>query len=123
MQIFEPDHTLYAIKGRMTINHENIVIGKLGTFSFQKGLYVYVGSAKRNIQSRVERHIQIDKKQRWHFDYLRPFLEIADVETFSGEEGECKLFQRLMKEQSGIIPVRGFGSSDCRCPGHLFYTN
>src|SRR5690606_41358644 len=37
------------------------------------------------------------------------------------DEGECGLFQRLMSENNGSIPVRGFGSSDCKCPAHLFH--
>jgi Uri superfamily endonuclease len=118
---YEKNHTLYAIRALMTEDHREITIGKLGTFSFRKGLYVYVGSAKRNLPSRIERHIQREKKQRWHFDYLRPFLQIVEIETFLGNEGECGLFQRIMRENHGSIPVRGFGSSDCRCPAHLFF--
>ncbi|OIJ15517.1 nuclease [Anaerobacillus arseniciselenatis] len=117
----EADHTLYSIKTIMNEDTPDITIGKLGTFTFQKGIYVYVGSAKRNIQSRIERHIIIEKKQRWHFDYLRPFVEIVEIETYSGDEGECRLFHRLMKENKASIPVRGFGSSDCKCRAHLFY--
>lgn len=114
-------HTLYAIKAWMTEDHRGISIGRLGAYSFRKGLYVYVGSAKRNLQARIDRHIQLEKKRRWHFDYLRPYLQLAEIETFPGEEGECGLFQRLLKENNGSIPVRGFGSSDCRCPAHLFF--
>ncbi|WP_093048597.1 GIY-YIG nuclease family protein [Salipaludibacillus aurantiacus] len=120
-QINEGD-TLYAITARMPESARNITIGKLGTFSFQKGLYVYVGSAKRRIASRINRHVQIEKKFRWHYDYLRPHLHITDVQTYSGEEGECGLFHRLMEEKNGRIPVKGFGSSDCKCASHLFYT-
>lgn len=116
-------HTLYAIKAVMVENHPEITIGKLGTFSFPKGVYVYVGSAKKNIQARIDRHLRIDKKFHWHFDYLRPYLEVIEVETFSGEEGECALFQKLMKEQNGMIPIHAFGSSDCRCAAHLFSTS
>jgi Uri superfamily endonuclease len=118
---YQMNHTLYAIKGIMTENHNDIRIGKLGTFSFKKGTYVYVGSAKRNIQSRIERHLKIDKKLHWHFDYLRPFLHVVEVETYGRDEGECQLFLRLLQEQNGGIPVQGFGSSDCRCESHLFY--
>lgn len=118
---YESNHTLYAVRALMTKDYKEITIGKLGTFSFQKGLYVYVGRAKRNLQSRIERHIKLEKKQRWHFDYLRPFLQIIKIETYSGDEGECQLFQRLMVENKGHVPVRGFGSSDCNCKAHLFF--
>ena len=43
-------------------------VGKLGTFTFQKGWYCYVGSAMNNLQARIERHLKIEKKLRWHID-------------------------------------------------------
>ena len=115
----EEQHTLYHIKAYLSEDTE-ITVGKLGTFQFAKGIYVYVGSAKRNIKARVERHIRMEKKQRWHFDYVRPYMEVMDVRTYPGEEGECGLFARLRQEEEGEIAVRKFGSSDCRCPAHLF---
>lgn len=114
--------TLYAVKAWLPEDIEGITIGKLGKFHFPKGHYVYAGSAKRNIRARVDRHIQEDKKQRWHIDYLRPYLQIQAVQTYPGSEGECGLFQRLMRENAGTMPVKGFGSSDCRCFAHLFYS-
>ncbi|MFD2830402.1 GIY-YIG nuclease family protein [Corticicoccus populi] len=104
----------------MPEDHYNIAIGRLGIFDFQKGFYVYIGSAKRNIQARINRHITIDKNKHWHIDYLRPYLQITNVHTFSGEE--CALFQQLLEEHSGTIPAKGFGSSDCQCISHLFYS-
>ena len=35
----------------------NISIGKLTKFNFLKGSYVYTGSAKKNLNSRLERHL------------------------------------------------------------------
>lgn len=116
----DEQHTLYHIKAYLP-NDTEITVGKLGVFLFTKGIYVYVGSAKRNIKARVERHIRMEKKQRWHFDYVRPYMEIVDVQTYPGKEGECGLFDRLQKEEGGVVSVRGFGSSDCRCSAHLFF--
>jgi Uri superfamily endonuclease len=113
-------HTLYHIKIYLPEDRE-ITVGKLGTFIFPKGVYVYVGSDRRNIRARVERHIRPKKKQRWHFDYIRPYMKVMDVQTYPGEEGECGLFARLRKEAGGEILVHRFGSSDCRCPAHLFF--
>lgn len=121
-KVINESDTLYAIKTVMSKDYREISIGKLGSFHFSEGYYVYVGSAKRNILARVNRHIQIDKKKRWHMDYLRPYVQILDIQTYSGEEGECGLFKRLMNENSGIIPAKGFGSSDCKCISHLFYS-
>lgn len=115
--------TLYAIKAWLPENVDAITIGKLGQFQFSKGYYIYVGSAKRSIRARVDRHLQVNKKKRWHIDYLRPYLQTQAVQTYPGTEGECGLFQRLMRENKGTMPVKGFGSSDCRCFSHLFYSS
>ncbi|MBU5595240.1 GIY-YIG nuclease family protein [Amphibacillus sp. MSJ-3] len=113
--------TLYAITYRLNKDIEDVPIGKLGRFNFPKGYYVYVGSAKRNIVARIGRHMKIDKKNRWHIDYLRPYLDIQSVQSYPEQEGECQLFQNLMLEHRGNMPVKGFGSSDCKCYAHLFY--
>ena len=114
-------HSLYAITGWLDEELAELAIGRLGVFSFRKGLYVYVGSARRNLRARIGRHLRPEKTRRWHFDYLRPHLRIIGVETFPGDEGECRLFRKLMAERGGTVPVRGFGSSDCGCDAHLFY--
>ncbi|WP_035100969.1 GIY-YIG nuclease family protein [Aneurinibacillus terranovensis] len=113
-------HTLYSVEIYVP-EDARITVGKLGEYVFPKGSYVYVGSAKKNIRSRVERHMRMDKNCHWHFDYFRPCGQIVRVLTYAGEEGECGLFERLRSQVNGSIPVRGFGSSDCRCPAHLFY--
>lgn len=120
--LFDESHTLYMIEGYLAKEQE-INVGKLGTFFFPQGRYIYVGSARRNIRSRIERHLRIDKKLRWHFDYLRPYLQVEKVRTFDGEIGECELFQRLFLEREGKIVAKGFGSSDCKCYSHLIYYN
>ena len=114
-------HSLYAISGWLDEEVAELAIGKLGIFSFRRGLYVYVGSARRNPRARIGRHLRTEKTMRWHFDYLRPHLRIVGVDTFPGDEGECRLFRRLMEACGGTVPVRGFGSSDCGCEAHLFY--
>ncbi|MGX1901198.1 GIY-YIG nuclease family protein [Thermolongibacillus altinsuensis] len=113
-------HTIYALFFDLH-NSATIQIGKLGTFFFPKGHYIYVGSAKRNIRARIERHIKVEKKKRWHIDYLRPYGEITKIVTYSSELEECERAQQLMKEVNGKIIVNGFGSSDCGCPSHLIY--
>ena len=37
------------------------------------------------------------------------------------KSGKCGAAARL--EQSGGVPVDGFGSSDCKCKNHLMYFN
>ncbi|MBI4456583.1 MAG: GIY-YIG nuclease family protein [Acidobacteria bacterium] len=94
-------------------------VGRLGTFFFPAGAYVYTGSGKRNIEARLRRHFSATKTTRWHIDYLlrHPRARILRARTFSEEECE------LNRETAGRIVVNGFGSSDCRgkCGSHLKY--
>lgn len=115
-------HTLYSIE-LLVESEGQITVGKLGTFFFPKGKYIYVGSAKNNIVARVKRHFLIDKKLRWHFDYLRPIGQITNIHTYCNAITECELFEELLNEKKGIELIKGFGSSDCNCKTHLLYTH
>ena len=42
----------------------HITVGKLGKFVFSKGIYIYTGSAKKNINHRLKRHLTRNKKLR-----------------------------------------------------------
>lgn len=96
-----------------------IRVGCLGHFQFPAGSYVYTGSAKRNIETRIARHLRKEKAFHWHIDWLlaAPGVTVARV-TCSGK-GECALNQQV----TGTIVVPGFGASDCRngCGSHLRY--
>lgn len=92
--------------------------GGLGKIRFKKGQYAYVGSALKNLKSRIERHLRDEKKLHWHIDY---FLIEADVEEViygeSAEKKECEIAKALADK---FPSIEGFGSSDCRCKSHLF---
>ena len=97
-----------------------ITVGKLGTFNFRKGFYFYVGSAQRNLSARLERHGRKKKPLRWHIDYLSAKAKMLGAITIPGtKELECQLAKKLSNMFEPTIP--GFGASDCRCGGHLFY--
>ncbi|MCD8501033.1 MAG: GIY-YIG nuclease family protein [Bacillaceae bacterium] len=113
-------HTLYAIYLSVE-STTRIEVGKLGRFTFPAGTYIYIGSAKRNIKARISRHLKKEKKQRWHFDYLRPYGEVVKVETFDDTISECKLYEMKMIEVNGRVMAKKFGSSDCKCLSHLVY--
>lgn len=116
----DEEHVLYAVHLHLKKN-QSITVGKLGTFHFKEGLYIYVGSAKRAITSRINRHKKIDKVTRWHIDYLRPFCEITKIITYELGDGECGLAEKLRKTHHGTLPIPGFGASDCKCTSHLIY--
>jgi Uri superfamily endonuclease len=103
---------------------QKIKIGKLGKFRFERGLYVYIGSAMRGLEARIERHQRKRKRLFWHIDYLLASRYIRIAETIiirSGENFECRLNELISSLPGARFPVRGFGSSDCGCESHLIY--
>lgn len=99
---------------------QQIRVGKFGRLCFRQGVYFYVGSAQRNLSSRIERHNRKKKSLRWHIDYLSVKADLLGTIIVPGpREHECE----LAKELDGMfeLAVPGFGASDCRCDGHLFY--
>ena len=98
-----------------------IEIGRLGKFMFQKGFYIYVGSAMSNLRARIKRHGQKRKKMHWHIDYLTQCTnESLSLPIRSSQRHECEIAQALSSIMKGGPP--GFGSSDCRCFTHLFFS-
>lgn len=100
---------------------KTIAVGSLGQIPFKRGCYIYVGSSMQNLSKRVARHTHKKKLQRWHIDYLTAIAAaVTPIPIISSDRLECELAAELQK----IAPnpaVKGFGSSDCSCPGHLFY--
>ena len=96
----------------------SIKIGKLGTFSFKKGHYIYVGSAKKHIEKRIQRHRRKKKRKFWHIDYLLQYAEVKKV--WVGDLPEEKIAAMLSQKME--IPVLRFGASDKKSKAHLFYT-
>lgn len=97
-----------------------LTIGGLGTIFFKNGYYLYVGSGMNNLFARIEYHRRKKKKQHWHIDYLSDSFAITAVLPIVTEERmECSLAGAVAS--LGYRCVTGFGSSDCSCPGHLYY--
>ena len=97
---------------------ERIEIGKLGPIDFKKGYYAYVGSAMNGLKKRIGRHLRNEKKMHWHIDYLLKKARIVKIWTLeSDEKREREIAEKLVEK---LIPIAGFGSSDCNCRSHLF---
>jgi sugar fermentation stimulation protein A len=94
-----------------------IPVGSLGSIPFRKGHYVYIGSARRNLTKRIERHLRRRKRLHWHVDHLRDKCDPVKGFPVRGILGECELARDVAAIGSGT--VEGFGSSDCGCPSHL----
>jgi Uri superfamily endonuclease len=98
----------------------NVNVGALGSVNFEKGLYAYVGSAQNNLEKRIERHLRKTKQKFWHIDYLLDNANVEVLKVFHKKAGrleECKIAKNI--SEIGV-PVKGFGSSDCKCKSHLF---
>lgn len=95
-------------------------IGKLGTILFKKGYYAYVGSAMNSIEKRILRHLSKNKRFHWHIDYLLKISHIEDIFYKESERKEECDIAAIMQKKFSSIP--NFGSSDCSCKSHLFFS-
>ena len=104
----------------MLPRRSHLRIGALGSFGSAAGVYLYVGSAQKNLTARIERHGRKTKALRWHIDYLSAKARMLGAILVPGKRRqECS----LAREVAGLLPrsVPGFGASDCGCEGRLFY--
>ncbi len=94
-------------------------IGRLGKLAFKPGYYLYVGSARKNLTQRLERHRRQRKKIFWHVDYFRAQADFyRGLPIRSSEDLECDIASALKKISDW--EVSHFGCSDCACGSHLF---
>ncbi len=102
-----------------------VTVGALGPQHFAAGWYVYTGSMKRALGHRLRRHAALEKPLRWHIDYLTSHTGVAAWRAWpwvaADPQQECRRHQELAGSAGVRVPVRGFGSSDCRCAAHLVY--
>jgi sugar fermentation stimulation protein A len=99
---------------------KEIAVGSLGSLFFEKGYYVYVGSAMKNLTARIERHKRRRKNLFWHVDYLREEGQVVHaIPIRSASRLECEIARSM--EQISHGSISRFGSSDCGCHSHLFY--
>ena len=101
-------------------------MGALGKHLFPDGLYLYTGSAQRNLRQRLRRHLSgpsgAAKKFHWHIDYLLAHAHVRHVWAFAApKEWECRLGGNMARIEGVRVPLNGFGSSDCDCETHLYY--
>ena len=105
-----------------------VTVGKLGTFDFPAGRYVYVGSARRGLRARAGRHLRREKPLRWHIDYLTTHpgvraIGAALVAAPPRRLTECRLGQGVRRALGARPVVPRFGAGDCRsgCAAHLWW--
>ena len=108
----------YCLIMKIEEKREIKIAKKLGKIRFEKGFYVYVGSAMNSLEARLKRHLSNEKKMHWHIDYLLKKAEIVDIIYNKNKKVECELSQYLSSKTTGI---KDFGCSDCECESHLYY--
>ena len=106
-----------------------ITIGALGSILFDKGFYLYIGSAmggygSNTLENRVKRHISPsnNKKTHWHIDYLLNYEKSIITQLYlipTLYRLECIIAKEIMDFSDDNI--EDFGSSECKCNSHLFY--
>ena len=112
------DRGSYIIMLRVAADLQ-LAVGSLGDVSFPRGYYLYVGSAKRALTKRLERHLRKNKIPHWHIDYLRPHADrCTAIPIRTGAPLEHELAAALADIADWSVPA--FGSSDCHCSSHLF---
>ena len=122
-----PDAGVYQLWLRVS-GAIRVRVGRLGTFRFPAGWYVYTGRAARGLKARVLRHIRSNHgrdgrttpPKHWHIDYLlaRREVHVMRVTLASrNPDDECVVNQAT----PSYLCLPGFGASDCRrqCGTHL----
>jgi Uri superfamily endonuclease len=99
-----------------------LLIGKIGWIHLKEGYYIYVGSAKKWMKSRLVRHFLRNKKRYWHIDYILsdPCPSTIVNVWIHREPCECAISQKLYQDKIGTLVKKGLGSSDCHCITHFF---
>jgi sugar fermentation stimulation protein A len=99
--------------------NEKIKAGALKETTFQKGYYLYAGSAMNSLTARTVRHSKRVKNKKWHIDYIHPPMKHVKTKKFVSLNIECEIADAL----SGIYEsIPEFGASDCKCKSHLFFS-
>ncbi len=115
-----PDSGSYAILLRLRAAR-TLVTGALGAVDYPAGWYVYVGSARGGIRTRVARHRRRTKALRWHLDYLRRVCSFVDAFAFPHPphlSRESEIARTVATIANEAIPR--FGASDTPDASHLF---
>jgi len=107
-------------------HNTDLVIGSLGSQSFNKGFYLYSGSAKGlgGLNRRLKRHLKRNTNIFWHIDYLKKHCQTDRIwYLVTDKSTECDLAQSIGCQKGVSFYTKRFGASDCRsgCFSHLLY--
>jgi Uri superfamily endonuclease len=101
-------------------NDACINVGALGQKTFKKGTYAYAGSAQKNLEQRVKRHLRREKRKFWHIDYLLSSDAAKVIKVLFKQGSKAEECRVACEISSRSEDVSSFGCSDCNCRSHLF---
>ena len=101
----------------------------LGSLSFGKGTWTYVGSAmgmgSTSLENRISRHFRSEKTIHWQIDHLLDSDSKirSSIWSESSSPVECAIAKSIDKMVNVNPGPRGFGASDCKqkCWTHLYH--
>lgn len=99
-------------------------VGRLGTHEFKRGYYLYIGSAfgPGGLAARIRHHVRLPGRPHWHIDFLRSASKLKAVWIIRSDVRlEHPWASVVERTPNARIPLKGFGSTDCRCTTHLFH--
>lgn len=102
---------------------QRVRVGRLGWLQFKPGFYLYVGSAlgPGGLRARLRHHLSPVRQAHWHCDYLRPACRpVAVWFSLGARRLEHVWAACLERAAQAVVPLPGFGASDCSCTAHLF---
>jgi Uri superfamily endonuclease len=100
-----------------------VPVGVLGILGLEPGFYAYVGSAlgSGGLRGRLAHHRGRSRSPHWHIDYVRRHTALREIWFSEGAlRREHRWAAALARSDGAIIPLAGFGASDCGCRSHLF---
>lgn len=117
------DSGIYSLVIKLD-REQTIKVGGLGKRKFEKGFYIYTGSALNGLKARIARHKRKTKKLFWHIDYMlasryAKIFKVFTIET--NKRMECEFNRIIQSYPNAKALVKGFGCSDCNCKSHLVY--
>lgn len=115
---------IYALVMRL-LSARRLKIGRLGTFDFPAGWYVYQGSAHGpgGLRARTNRHRRDDKIEHWNVDFMRSYAAIHEI-WFSHEPSfrEHDWAKAVASMTGAGCPAPDFGAH-CNesCTAHFYH--
>ena len=103
--------------------HDDVEVTVSGKdVNVKNGIYVYVGSAMKNLKQRVNRHISYktgDYKKHWHIDYLLEKGKVIASLVIPSKEKNEEIISTFISDYFKAVP--GFGATDCKTVNSNLY--